>query len=301
MVVLVCSVFIAGVSSPTCDSSTRRASVSDVSDQDPDERMEKWRKQQAIRGIFRTVMRQPKSPVPIIYDDRLSSWPLTQTHTNRVLRRAAEACPDGQETWFVLVRDNYVYDWEVHVIATIYFTPYAETPRIRKGWCAIYADLSRELRRTPEKQTADADRNGRRFLRLPPQWKYTGVSEYWQISLPDRPFGEHLEIPTRTLWPLEPPRGFTEQEVIAIVDVIRASPRVGARGDSQDAKPGAVSGSFPERVDGQLPILSIERLPAGIVVRTGSLQGPLDGSGQRVLLRRKGGPFVVVSVSMWAS
>jgi len=300
LVILVCSVFIAGASNPTCDPSRCPLSVSDLNDRDIEEQMERWEKKRAVEDIFRKAMRQPKSPVPIIYDDRLSPWPLTQAQANRVMRRAAEVCPKGHEAWFVRVRNNYVYDWEMHAAAIIYFAPYETTPRIRKGWRAGYSDLFRQFRRPLGKRGQDAKRKGRRSRR-PPRWEYPSVSEYWQVSLPDKPFGEHLEVPTKTLWPFEPPRGFTEQEVIAIVDFIRTSPKQEVRGDAEGDRTGSITIPILRQVDGQLPILSIERSPAGIVVETGTVQGMLAGSGESVLLRRKGGSFVVVSITMWVS
>ncbi len=308
MVVLVCSAFIAGASGPSCDLPKDRTSVLDSNDRDRDDDLERWRRRQAVADVFKKSMSQPKSPVPIVYDDRLGPWPLVQSQVNRILRRGAAVCPEGRDIWFILVRNNYVCPvchWRLCCYVTIYFTPDVSEPRIRKGRCTWYSDSDPHPKRSLDWLLTTLDGDQRRDLEpllrktserpkrpaVPPE-SIRVCGWYRQVSFRNKPFTEQLHAPVKTLWPFWPPIGFTDEEVIEIIDFLRTSPKV--------AHPPNVIRS-PDRFDGSAPILSIKRAGEGIVVRSGTQQGFLAGSGEEILLKRKGSSFVVVSIGMWVS
>ena len=74
------------------------------------------------------------------------------------------------------------------------------------------------------------------------------LGEYVQVSLKERPFGGDLGTPKGTLLPLRAPQGFTDEEIIEIVDFIRTNPE-GVK------RPNSVL--HPERFNGSAPIIEI--------------------------------------------
>ena len=113
-----------------------------------------------------------------------------------------------------------------------------------------------------------------------------------QVSLEDHPFGEDLDTPSGTLLPFPVPEGFTDDEVIEIVDFIRTNPEI-------------VSGpnTIPlvRRFNGSAPIIKIERRDGQIEVTCGVLEGPLSGSGEVIRCIKEDGSYQVVSLGWWVS
>jgi hypothetical protein len=253
------------------------------------EELKRSERVQAVVDLFRKATPQPKSPVPIVYHSRLDPWPLAQYQVREILSRAEKVRPDGRDTWFIMVRMNYVRHWRLCCEATIYFTPDMSTPRLRKGRCTGFflsaADIQM-LERLIEKLEREQGRPSSRKSR-------EELSQYYEVSIREKPFTDQLDVPTGTLMPFHPPEGFTDDEIVEIVDFVRTSPK------RPPDPPNRVS--IPQRLDGSEPILSIERKGEDIAVRTGIQEGPLSGIGETIVLRKKGNTFEVISIGMWVS
>ena len=207
------------------------------------------------------------SAVQIRYDSRLHPEPLTYVQLDDILRNANSACPSGQEVWFVWVQSNYRADDGTPVCgATVYYTPELREPRLRKGHCLSL---------------------GTRGLMISGEGR-----DYWQVSLREQPFGSELFIPEGALLPISPPKDFTETEVIEIIDFVRTNP-------SSPSKPHEIP--IPGSFDGSKPIYSIKRQSDLIEVQSGTVQGPLAGAGEFILLRKADQGFEVVSIGTWVT
>jgi len=126
------------------------------------------------------------------------------------------------------------------------------------------------------------------------------VYRYWQVSRSDQPFREELTVPDESLLPFAVPEGFTEEEVIEIVDFLRSGPSEEPDGSNASGYPRTLG--FPQRLDGAQPIHSIERRDGVIEVRTGVQQDMLAGQGEILRCRKRDdGTFEVLSLGMWIS
>jgi hypothetical protein len=135
-------------------------------------------------------------------------------------------------------------------------------------------------------------------MEIDPKELRKAVCSYWQVSLPVEPFTADLEPPEERLWPLGAPEGFTDEEVIEIVDFIRTSPQ--KEPHYVRSPDGSIGSGFYYHIDGKLPIMGMHREQDGtIVVTTGSVQGPLAGHGQEIRLRRETNRFIVLEVGEW--
>ncbi len=227
------------------------------------------------------------APVPIVYNKRLNPLPLTDAQVADVVHKAALRCPDARRIWFIYVRANSKTNGGMDGVANVYFTPDRQTTRLRVGRYVTVGWLPpalksrvRSLREVLEPDEEHPD--------LPP------VQDYWQVSLAAEPFSERLDTPAGTLLPFESPAGFSEAEVVEIVDFARSQ-----KGGwfTSGSNPMTVRMSF----DGCAPILSISRSDGLIQVRTGTHEGPLSGAGEVLECRKAQTGFEIVRVFMWVS
>ena len=117
----------------------------------------------------------------------------------------------AEDVWFVRV----LWNGKDILTVDIYFWPESASGRIRRGKWVRYNSsswLSRKefkgIRGMPE-------------FELPP----VDLDEYVQVSLKDAPFGDEIEIPWEAkMVPFRAPEGFSEEEIVEIVDFVRSGP-----------------------------------------------------------------------------
>lgn len=226
--------------------------------------------------------------VPIVRNTRFSHPPPTHEQLQRVLRKVMDKCPEEQKVWFICLHANWKVDGERRLVLTVYFTPTETSGRIRKG---RFVHVNEQFEEFIEEVLAnfsapdDIDQPGNE----------DETPEYWQVSLAGEPFSDELATPQRRMLPFPRPVGFTDQEVVEIVDFVRASHKALK----------AFGKAIPTHVRkvASQPILAIERKEGGVIaVRTGTQEGILSGSGKFLHLRRQDdGRFVIVSWGSWVS
>ena len=89
---------------------------------------------------------------------------------------------------------------------------------------------------------------------------------YMMVSLPDAPFGKELVTPAKKLWPFGQPAGFSDEEVVELVDFARGEHDMG-------------------------PIVSIDRQEDGSVEIRDGVAGE---GGTMMRCEKKEGKWVVV-------
>ncbi len=233
-------------------------------------------------------LQAPTASVPVVYDERLRPARLTSQQMDGILSEAVPFCPKGQHVWFIWVHDNFEFSGELYCNATVYFTPTMVTSRIRKGQSiGFWQDVSSFSKRLgrPVKTRED-------------------LSDYCQVALREKPFGQELDVPAGTLMPFAPPKGFADDEVVEIVDFIRTNPKkteqpevtfVRSEGDTYTVY------HRPVTFDGSQPILSIERKNGTIEVRAGTVQRTWAGAGQMLRLIEAPEGFKVLEIFLWVS
>lgn len=193
-------------------------------------------------------------PIQVIYDERLSPDRLTPAQLAELVKGAKPATMAGLKIWYIHVHDNSIIEGKAIWNATVFFKPDSSTGRIRKGKC--------------QRDGPGALGSGCLF-------------DYVQVSLPGEPFGEKLEPPPPRLWPFMRPEGFSDEEIIEIVDFARTSP-----------------GDF----NGKEPIHFINRQKDGVIeAESGSQQHPLAGFGTGMTCIKKDGEWVVLKTWSWVS
>ena len=233
--------------------------------------------------------------VPVIYDTRLDPIPLTDAQKEEVLATVAPVVPKGRRVWYIHVNHSYKSESGPGYSVNVYFTPGPAEGRLRKGMSVHYASpfspggwpaFSDEMRPLP---TSDELREGLR--------------PYWQVSRAGEPFGKDLAPPSsQMLWPFSI-HGVSDDEAVRIVDFIRTGPADVSKVKHVNPD-GSITTEFSSsgRVDGSRPILSIWADPEKddvIHVTTGSVQGPLAGSGQMIELRREGDSYKIIGIGHW--
>jgi hypothetical protein len=223
--------------------------------------------------------------VPVVYYLRFDHPPLTAGQLDRILARAAPLCPAGQRAWFVYVTANWERQGRLLARAVVYFTPAWQTPRLRKGqyvlidekWADLVAGVSERL--SSARPERDASREE--------------TPEYWQVSLRDQVFGAELETPHGSRLPFHKPDGFTEEEIVELVDFLRTSPR-----QRQEAN----SITSPKQFHGFRPIWSFSGDDGVIEVQNGAVQGMSAGHGELLRCKRNDdGTFQVLGIGEWYS
>lgn len=229
---------------------------------------------------------------PVIYDDRLDPDPLGDDQVQEIVKAASDAVPDGQAIWYLHVHFNQVCDRGIRGIVTVYYAPTTCMPRIRKGQCVsmTYGDM----RTNSEKEAGS-----------PPPHELglvaSKVGRYAQVSLAESPFGKQVELPTHRLWPFPEPEGFSNADLVELVDWARTSPCQTPPPHTDD-RGGAITVYLGVTFDGNEPIHCINREEDGTVeIRSGSQQAPLAGSGHILRCVKKDGKWVVLDVGMWVS
>lgn len=223
--------------------------------------------------------------VPVVYDPRLTPQPLTMAQMQEILADAQPACPPGQQIWFILVRHNVELpgpkdnpqDKRWHYAAIVYYTPQTQTARLRKGLCLYLASADPELASVMQALGAHPE----------------GLLPWWQVSAETDPFTQQLDVPTWPLMPFAAPRDLSDEEVVRIVDFVRTGPRA----------PAPANGGLlvVDRFDATEPILSITNQDGLIRVQSGSIQAPLAGQGQILILKKADTGYQVVELLEWVS
>lgn len=226
---------------------------------------------------------------PVIYDTRLQSVPLSDAQINWITEEARRVAPKNNGIWFALVHHSYVSDKnESSWNATVFYRPTTTTARIRKGQC-LY--LRSEFKRLNEAIAAIATQ--------PQAQEPSPLADYVQVSLRDAPFGRTFEPPPYQLWPFPLPEGFSDDELVDLVDFARTSPRVPEQ--RKEMPNGGFSinlGGIP--FDGAEPIYSICLLEGGIVeVRSGAAQDMLAGAGRSMKCVKRDGKWIVLETGLW--
>ena len=243
----------------------------------------------SVPSASRAIVIEPPPP-PVLYDRQLSLDPLTDEQLREIVEEAVPQTPQRHEIWYVHVHNNRVFKGERHWNVTVFYTPSVVTRRTRRGQSFHLRDNYRRVR---EKITREVgDDSWLKEIKL--------LDDYVQISLPDAPFGESLELPTYRLWPFRSPEGFTDDELIELVDFARDSPRVPRR--IIEERPGQVAVTGGGQFNGQEPIYRIRRLDDGMVeVWSGSQQDNVAGSGSFMKCVKKDGVWLVVTAGWWVS
>lgn len=224
-----------------------------------------------------------KRKLPVTSSGRFVRQPLTQTQIDEIRSSAEPLAPAGEEAWFILVRRNQLRGEKLQYAITVYYTPEEQTERIRRGHRTSFDPQVQKFIDVMTKSLGGTASSQPRAKRLSP---------YCQVSLADQPFGEDLKTPSGTLLPFPAPTGFTDDEIIAIVDFIRTSP---ARASAPSMRLSL------SKFDGTAPIISIGRNQDYIEVKTGVLEGPLCGIGTFVRFIKTEDGFEVVAVGQWVS
>ena len=230
------------------------------------------------------------SQPPVVYSRRragLGHPALSDEQIATILQASADRKPEGKAIWFIYALANWEVKGQREGTVEVFFSPDSQTPRLRKG------EFFRMTTKPIPKQTASKD--------VPPTMPANprdagpGPSnEYWQVSQRDEPFEAGLQVPTPDLLPFTRPDGFSEEDVVRLVDFVRSSPPTPR--DSPNSVP------VPDRIDGSLPILSIRRNADVIEVRTGTLEGPLSGRGEQLQIQKAAdGGFELLKAAQWVS
>ena len=206
-------------------------------------------------------LQAPTASVPVVYDERLRPARLTSQQMDGILSEAIPLCPPGQRVWFIWVHYNKEGDQRPRCNATVYFTPEVRGARIRKGMYVLF-----------EQSTSE---EGAGLVELTEIGEGGPLFSYYQVSFPDKPFGDDLDVPPEALMPFEPPEGLSDEEAVEVVDFIRSDPEI--RADTQGD-----------------PISSIGKEDDSIYVSIGKWQHPLAASHHVYELKRTPGGFTIV-------
>jgi len=145
----------------------------------------------------------PREKVPIVYDMTTRPAQLTAEQCNQILDYAEPLAPKAQRVWYIQVSKNTKspIDGNPYWKVTLYFTPETATKRLRKG----------------KGICVSSDFVAKAALLAPSKTPY----DYVMVSLPDDPFGNDLLTPSTAVWPFARPSGFTDEEIIEVVDFAR--------------------------------------------------------------------------------
>jgi len=197
--------------------------------------------------------------VPVVYDATSPPEPLTPEQWERILKVAKEHCPKGRSIWFLWVHsNNRAYDGRVQHWTSVYYSPEKQTARLRRGSCLPTGGWVPAREQPPIR------------------------SEYCQVSLPSEAFGDKLSAPQGLLLPFPAPEGFSDDEIVDVVDFVRS---LWSRGKTADdgsrvysdekvSEGGTVTGTRIRFGRGD-SILSMTRDGEVVTISVGSCQGPL--------------------------
>lgn len=226
--------------------------------------------------------------IPIIYGRRITGDAvLTDEQVREIVTALPERWSEGLARWFIHARAV----WKNDFAATVYFKWDFESPRIRRGICMPV--VSRAARSSVgEILKALGGTGGTDYP----------TARYCQVSAKGTEFAGDDAPPALTNLPFRDPEGFTDAEIVAIVDFVRANPRIAVADVGKGASKPAAGALTIERADSRLPILEITRDGGIIEVKTGSLEGPLSGAGEILRIRATdGGGYELVEFAFWVS
>ncbi|GMU80798.1 MAG: hypothetical protein AMXMBFR47_06690 [Planctomycetota bacterium] len=226
--------------------------------------------------------------IPIVYGRRISGDAvLTDEQVREIVTALPERWSEGLARWFIHARAV----WKNDFAATVYFKWDFESPRIRRGICMPV--VSRAARSSVgEILKALGGTGGTDYP----------TARYCQVSAKGTEFAGDDAPPALTNLPFRDPEGFTDAEIVAIVDFVRANPRIAVADVGKGASKPAAGALTIERADSRLPILEITRDGGIIEVKTGSLEGPLSGAGEILRIRATdGGGYELVEFAFWVS
>jgi hypothetical protein len=211
----------------------------------------------------------------ISYGSRLEPNALTEKQLKDLGEYISKKTTPSQELWFIHVR----YNQEDYLTATIYLKPQYTEGRIRKGQYFGYDSKFSKYKLT---ELAKKQMN---YMEME-------LPEYMQVCFKDIPFGADLEIPPQnSLFPFNVPDGFSDEEIVEVIDFIRSGPSIKSkRTDSY----------YPETPSNS-PIVSIEREGELIGVNTGSQEGPVSGGGVGMTIKKTESGYELISIGMWWS
>jgi hypothetical protein len=240
-------------------------------------------------GVHEVALAPAIRTVPVVYSpryDRFGGPPLSNEQVNALVQQGVDACP-GNAPWFIYALANRDRGGHPEIVARLLFAPDSATPRLRRG------RLVHVALRPPSTRT-DLDRSMTHFLSAISGTTSGFVEEYWQVSPEGLSFAKTLETPGADLLPLVPPEGFSETEVIKLVDLVRSNPRNPLAGPDRHM--------VPDQINGSLPIVSITRDGDVIEIMTGALEAPLSGGGELLRIRKSAeGVFEVLGLGVWVS
>lgn len=213
-----------------------------------------------------SVTATPHDQVPIVYDERLKPHCLSQVRVDGILANAERLMPPGQSVWYIHVSCNL----STECGGFVYYTPDVTERRIRKGFRVSFQWYGRRPGSPGDPQNCDVG----------------PLLRYVQVSLAGQPFETKTEAPIRALWPFGQPDGFSDDDIIALVDLARKG---------FDASEVLADGS-PNQ-----PIYKIFREEEAVVIWTGSMQRPLAGAGDSIGCIKKHGRWFIIWTSSWLS
>lgn len=229
--------------------------------------------------------------IPIVFGRRISGDAvLTDEQVREIVTALPERWTEGLARWFIHARAV----WKNDFAATVYFKWDFESPRIRRGTCMPVVSRA-------EGSTAASAQEILKALGATSEPGYP-TARYCQVSPAGAVFAGDDAPPVLANLPFRDPEGFTDAEIVAIVDFVRSKPRIAVADVGEGvAKPAAVALTI-ERADSTMPILEIKRDGGIIEVKTGSLEGPLSGAGEILRIRAiEGGGYELVEIVFWVS
>jgi hypothetical protein len=150
---------------------------------------------------------------PVVHDQQSRTpEPLTEEEKKEILDQVMPLCGPGECIWFIRFHWSAGAEWfasgKPQYDLTVYLRPEVSTPRLRKGrriglWYELWKPYTKGKEELPER----------------------AVGTYYQVSLPDKPFGRSLDVPPATLMPYPLDTKLPDKEVVEIIDFIRTNPK----------------------------------------------------------------------------
>jgi hypothetical protein len=233
----------------------------------------------------------------VIYYSPNHPEPLTQVQLDELSQCASQVRPLNQSIWFVRVLLN----WDTDLTARIYYMPDFSDMRIRKGKYFTYNSYGNNIKTTKESfpdnspsQANSAQDTSGSIPHLFREREKPNCLDYIQVSKANELFSVgRIEIPPQNnMLPFGTPKGFSEQEIIGIIDFIRSEPKVTRALHSSSAV---------IKIDPTLPIENIYREGETIEIRTGTEEGRLMGGGEVIEIKMTDSGYELIHVGGWIS
>lgn len=221
--------------------------------------------------------------ISIIYADTSQPDPLSESDMREILAYTYVANHAKQPVWYIHVHSSRTASGErAPRRVTVFLTPEQTTPRLQRGYM-LEANL--QSLREPRQNAKGRD----------------DLHEYVRVSPPSQALGSKLDLPTLPTWPFDRPKGFSDQEIIEIVDLVRTTAaELSAKTASARSQIGP--GLPIISIDPSHQILSMERSPEGeAIVMAGSFELYWDIRGETIRCRKQNGKWVILAIGMWVS